>query len=209
MSDTAGASGSPEPVARKKGCCLRLAVLSLLLLLLVAGYLGWAVRAALQPAPLPFEPFRFELLEETALRAKLELNELPGRLLGGPTEVELDQRQLNGLLFGQAAHTAEDKARVQIEGRLLRVEVSKPAPDRPGQWVNVVATLEVSVGPDLVRVEVVEGRVGDYELGPLTKPWFSKQLTQGLSNLREKDAALSRLKAFWVEGDRARLVYTR
>lgn len=217
MSDT-GAAAAPDPAApdragtdrgraRRRGCCFRLAIGLLLVLLALGAYVGWAASVALQPAPLDFEPFAWRPLERALLHGKLELQELPGRLMGSSSDVVLDARQLNGLLFGEAAHTAAQKARVLLTDDQLQLEVSAPT-DRPGRYVNLVVALRVALTPGEARVEVVEGRLGGYELGPLTRPLLARTLTERLTALRAQSPELERLKAFWVEDGQAHLVYT-
>lgn len=216
MSDT-GAASPPEapPAPRPRGrCCLKLALGSLLLCGSLGLYALWAAQAALAAQPLPFEPFAWRPFERTVLRGKLELEELPGRFTGDAADVELSERELNGLLFGEANHTASQKARVLLQGDQLELQVSAPTErsrgesGEPAEFVNFTARLRVSVSPAAASAEVLEGRVGSYELGPLTRPLVARWLTQGLLELRDKNPQLARLKAFWVEEGRARLVYT-
>lgn len=209
MSDT-GAASPPEPTSparRRRGCCLRLAAALLLVLLALGAYVGWAASVALQPAPLAFEPFAWRPLERALLHGKLELQELPGRLLGSSADVALDQRQLNGLLFGEAGHTPAQKARVLLTDDRLQLEVSAPT-DRPDRYVNLVVSLRVALTPGQAQVEVLEGRLGGYELGPLTRPLLARTLTDRLAELRAQSPELARLQAFWVADGQAHLVYS-
>lgn len=200
MSDT----GRAEP-PRRRGCCGRLVLLALLLGGALAAYVAWAVQRSRADAPLPFEPIAYRPLEEALLTAKFEVLELGGRVLGGSTDVELNQREVNLLLFGKAGHTAEDKAQVVLEGDLVRVEVSRPRDG--GGFLNLVATLRPSLGPTTTTVEVVDARLGDYQADPLTRRLLQHRLERALGRARADDARLGRVKALWVEKGKVRLVY--
>ncbi len=152
---------------------------------------------------------RARSIVQKADAAKFELNELPARLLGGPTEVKLNERELNALLFGDLRHEeGGEKARVLIEGDALRFHVSKPIEDAPEpKYYNVTALLRVSAGPESAHLTLVEGQVGDYTLGPVTRPMVEKQLRQALSEKYRRDARLNRIRAMSVESGQVILTY--
>jgi len=197
VSDTAE---SRAPKGR--GCCCKLVVAVGLAVLAVGGYGVWAVNAVQADAPLPFEPFEFRPLERPALQAAIELKSLPQRLLtGGAARVELSERQLNGLLFGDAGQTDDQKARVLIDQGRLRVEASQAIEGKPGQYANVVATIRLDFGPEAAVVHVDQARVGSYELGPVTKPLLESRLNAALAEQRETDPDLRRIKEIEVGDD--------
>lgn len=201
MSDTADRDDPP----RRRGCCGKLAVLALLLGGGFAGYVGWALHASKADAPLPFTPFAYRPLEESLLTAKFEFLELGGRVLGTSTDVELNQREVNLLLFGKAGHTTEQKAQVVLDGDLMRIEASRPRDG--GGFLNLVATLRPSLGPTTTTVEVVDARLGGYQADPLTRALLQRWLERELTRTRADDARLDRVKALWVEKGKVRLVY--
>lgn len=180
-------------------------MLALVLGAALAGYVGWALHASKADAPLPFTPVAYRPLEESLLTAKFEFLELGGRVLGTSTDVELNQREVNLLLFGKAGHTPEQKAQVLLEGDLMRIEASRPRDG--GGSLNLVATLRPSLGPTTTTVEVVDARLGDYQADPLTRLLLQQWLQKGLAKARDDDARLGRVKALWVEKGKVRLVY--
>lgn len=199
MSDTA----SP---ARKKGCCGKLALFLAVVCGSVVAYVGWAFSAIKAPAALPFEPIAYRPLEETLLTAKFELLEGVGGLLGDSIEVELNERELNLLLFGKAGHTADTKARVLVKGDALVVEACKPAQN--GGSLNLEATIRPSLGPASATVEVVDAKVGDYGHPPAR--WLLRGLLeQAITKARADDKRLGRLKALWVKGGKVTLIYDK
>lgn len=201
MSDTANRDDPP----RRRGCCGKLVVLALLLGASFAGWVGWALHASKADAALPFEPVKYRPLEESLLTAKFEFLELGGRVLGTSTDVELNQREVNLLLFGKAAHTADNKAQVVLDGDLMRMEASRPRDG--GGFLNLVATLRPSLGPTTTTVEVVDARLGDYQADPLTRVLLRRWVERELARAREADDRLGRVKALWVEKGKVRLVY--
>ncbi len=201
MSDTANRADPP----RRRGCCGKLVLLALLVGAAFAGWVGYALHASKADAALPFTPVAYRPLEESLLTAKFEFLELGGRVLGTSTDVELNQREVNLLLFGKAGHTADSKAQVVLDGDLLRVEASRPRDG--GGSLNLVATLRPSLGPTTTTVEVVDARLGGYEADPLTRALLRRWLERELERSRANDARLGRVKALWVEKGKVRLVY--
>lgn len=201
MSDTASPGDSP----RRRGCCGKLVLAALLAGAGLAGYVGWALQASRADAPLPFEPVAYRPLEEPLLTARFEFLELGGRVFGTSTDVELGEREVNLLLFGKAGHTDAQKARVVLDGDLLRVEACRPRDG--GGSLNLVATLRPSLGPTTTTIEVVDARVGDYQADPLTRRLLQGWLEKRLAAARAEDARLGRLKAMWLEKGKVRLVY--
>lgn len=170
-----------------------------------AGYVGWALHASRADAPLPFTPVAYRPLEESLLTAKFEFLELGGRVLGTSTDVELNQREVNLLLFGKAGHTTEKKAQVLLEGDLMRIEATRPRDG--GGFLNLIATLRPSLGPTTTTVEVVDARLGAYQADPVTRALLQRWLERELTRSRADDARLGRVKALWVEKGKVRLVY--
>lgn len=203
MSGTASpAEAAAAP--RRAGRCGRLVLGALLVAAGVCGWVGWALHASQADAPLPFEPVAFRPLEESLLTAKFEFLELGGRLLGRSTDVELSPREANLLLFGKAGHTASEKARVLLEGDLVKVEASRP---RGQGSLNLQATLRPTLTPTATTVEVIEARVGDYAADPLTRHLLRGWLEARLQEARARDPRLGRVKALWVEKGAVRLIY--
>ena len=188
-------------------------VLGLILVVAVAGGGAglYVYTKAFQPAPLEFEPFRFKALEQPALLAKFEvLGSLKSLLTGADSsEVALSERQFNGLLFGEAGHTADDKARFLVEGDTLRFESSRKRPDTdPASYVNIQARIRIDVTPDATQVEVLEGSVGALPVqGPLAQ-WVGRRIAERIQAQREQNPRLKRLKALWVKENEVYLVYT-
>lgn len=201
MSDTAAAEKN-----KRRGCCGRLVVAALLLGALFAGYVGYALSASKADAPLPFEPIRYRPLEKPLLTAKFEFLELPGRLLGASTDLELNQREVNLLLFGDAGHTTDSKAQVVLDGDLLKVEASRPKDG--GGFLNLVATVRPSLAPTgAATIEILDAKVGGYSVDPLTRNLLQSWLEKEFTAARGRDPRLARVKAMWVEKGRVRLVY--
>ena len=199
------ASPRPRPSLRRK--LLRALGALCLAFLLLAGYGVYAASQMVSREPLPFQPFRYAPFERMALTGKLELNELSSRLLtGDPVEVTLDERELNALLFGEASSSRGEKGRVAIEGDRLRVELSLPRDD--GTWVNVEALLALSFGPQSEHLELFEGQIGAYTLGPLSRPIAERVLRSVLAEDRRRERTRWRdVKALTVEDGAVRLIY--
>lgn len=208
MSDTGerAARGSAAGRAGCGGCLLKGLLAAVVLVALLSG---WAIHVrsqVRQDRPFDFPAFRFGPLERSLLTAKFEVLELPSLLTGGPTEVVLSQRELNGLLFGDANHQdAGPKARVLVEDGRLRVE-SSTSPQE-GVWLNVSALVTVTLGPGIGKIELVEGKVGAYQIGSLVRGMVQAALDKGLADALQRDQRLARVQAFTVEGDHVRLVY--
>lgn len=201
MSDTDSAKPS------RRGCCCKLLLALAVLALATVGYGVYVYRAARATAPLAFQPFRYGPLERSLLTAKFEFLELPSKLItGGPTRVVLSERELNALLFGDASHTDAEKARVRLlPGDRLGVDVTTKLKD--GAYLNVEAEISLTIGPGVGRLEVHEGRVGDYALGPVTRPLVEHALNEGLNAELQRDAKLGRLHGLRVVDGKAELVY--
>ncbi len=206
MSDTARPSGPAEPASparRKGGCCGKLAGAGLLLALLGGAYVASVAGGARSKAPLDFEPFAPRPLEKALLTGKFELLEVPGRLTGGTAEVALNERELNLLLFGEAGHGPDHKARVRLAGDVLAIERSVREGER---WTNVELECRLSLGPDDAQVTVLRGRIGDWN-DALARAVLARALRAGVMAERARNPRLRGLKALWVEGDRVKLVY--
>lgn len=202
MSDT----GSAEKTNKRRGCCGKLVVTALLLGALFAGYVGYALHASHADAPLPFEPIAYRPLEKPLVSAKFEFMELPGRLLGASTDLDLNEREVNLLLFGDAGQTKDSKARVVLAGDLMRVEASRPKDG--GGYLNLVATVRPSIAPTgAATIEVVDARVGAYTVDPVTRGLLKAWLEKEFVSVRARDQRLTSVKALWVEKGRVRLVY--
>lgn len=173
---------------------------------LFAGYVGHALHASNAEAPLPFEPIIYRPLERPLLTAKFEFLELPGRLLGASTDLDLTQREINLLLFGDAGHTKDSKAQLILDGDLLKIEASRPKDG--GGYLNLLATVRPSIAPTgAATIEIVEAKVGDYSIDPVTRGLLQSWLEKEFVTARARDARLTRVKAMWVEKGRVRLVY--
>lgn len=200
MSDTGGGK-----------CAKRLLALIALVAVVVAGGGYWAYTKALQPEPLDFPPFKFKALEQPALLAKFEVFGGLKSLLTGDetTEVTLTERQFNGLLFGEAGHTADDKARFLVDEDTLRFASSRKRQnvDSPS-YVNIVARVRLDITPDATRVEVLEGQVGDLPVNGPLKTWVGDRIAERFQAQRAQNPRLKRLKALWVTEGEVHLVYT-
>lgn len=186
-------------------CCLLL----LVMVLGVAGLVGYgyyALSSMRQGEPLPFEPLDRSTLDESILAAKFKLNELPGRLTGQDVEVELDQTELNTLLFANSTQTEDEKARVLLEQDSLRVEVSQRLED--GGYLNlrahVALRLEAGSPPQL---QLRGGSIGGFELGPLTRPVFQELLQRGLVEIAKREERVAKALSFQVRAGKAVLRY--
>ncbi len=203
MSGTA----SPAPEPRRRGCAL---VGALVLLTAVGGglWVAHAVERMRTPDPLPFQPVAYRPLERSLLTAKLELQQLPSKLFtGGSAELVLSERELNLLVFGDREPDPTGKSkkgRIVLEpGGLLRIEASQPA--HGGGWVNMVARVRLTLGPGSEQLDLVDATVGEYTLGPVTRPVLQRLLRRSLEKARQDDPRLARLVGFAVDGDVVRL----
>lgn len=201
LSDTGSAEKN-----KRRGCCGKVVVAALLLGALFAGYVGYALHASHADAPLAFEPIGYRPLEKPLVTAKFEFLELPGRLLGAATDLDLNQREVNLLLFGDAGHTKDSKAQVILDGDLMKVEASRPKDG--GGYLNLVATVRPSIAPTgAATIEIVDAKVGGYSVDPLTRRLLQTWLEREFAAARGRDARLTNVKALWVEKGRVRLVY--
>jgi hypothetical protein len=201
---------SDTAAPKSGGCARKLIVLGLLCLVLGVGAGVLAYGKAFEDQPLDFAPFSFKTLEEPALLAKFELTgNLKSWITGADTaEVALDEREFNGLLFGNANHGDDAKSRISVEGDALRVESSERRPGEPAKYLNIRALVKLNLGPDTTTVEIVEGQVGGLTVrGPL-KDWLSKRISAGFQTHRQENPRLQRLKALWVKAGKVHLVYT-
>lgn len=174
------------------------------------GYLFYVQTAVRADAPLEFAPFRYRPLEKSFLTAKFDLNELPSKLLtGGPVEVTLNEREVNAVLFGEAQHTQEgEKARVLIDGDALRLEYSRPIKDQPEtDFYNVSALFRCSIGPEVITLQLLEGKIGDYSLGPISRPIVEDMVRKALNERYQRDSKLNRIRAMTVREGMVRLTY--
>ncbi len=196
-------SRGPKIAAR---CCLVL----LSALVACVGYLVYAQAAIRAQTPMEFAPFKYRPLEKSFLTAKFDLNELPSKLLsGGPVEITLNEREVNALLFGEAKHTQEgEKARVLIEGNALRLEFSRPIHDRPEtEFYNVSALFRCSVGPEVITLQLLEGQIGDYSLGPISRPIVEELIRKALNERYQRDSKFNRVRAMTIRDGNVRLTY--
>lgn len=187
-------------------CCLFL----LLLLLLVGGsalYVYVSIRSMRQAAPLPFAPVERGQLEEGVLTAKFKLSELPGRFLGGETEVSLSERELNTLLFARAPEFNErKKARVLLEQDSLWLEAVQPLED--GGFLNIRAHLVIVLEPEQPPlIQLRGGSVGEFELGPISRPLLEAIVQKATVEAMKREARIGKAISFQVREGKAILRY--
>lgn len=157
-------------------------------------------------APLDFEPFALRPLEKLRLRGKLEVIEAPGRILDREVTVVLEERELNVLLFAEAQQTPQDKVRVKLAGKQVRLEASTPR-EGGGYW-NLTTDLEVVMGPQgLVDVTLHGGTLGDVGLSGFLLRTVEGRVEQALREAVTKDPRLGRLRSLWVEDGKMHFVY--
>jgi len=199
-------SEAPEQRPRRKSCCCRLACLGLVILALLGLAVGNVLRQMRASEPLDFEPTERNEVAEALLTGKFKLLELPGRWLGEDAEVSLNERELNLLLFSRANHSAEEKARVEIQGDDLWWLYSKARPD--GTYLNLRLRVYLHLPKGAPPVLLLrEGHVGDYELGALTRPILERLLQEGARQAVARDERLARSVGFEVADDRVRIRY--
>lgn len=203
MGDDQGKSGGSK---LGRCCCLFL----LLLLLAVAGsalYVYTSIRSMRQTKPLPFAVVERGPLEEGVLTAKFKLSELPGRLLGGDTEVSLNERELNTLLFAHASGQSEGKkAQVRLEDDSLWLEAVQPLED--GGYLNVRAHIALTLAPaQPPQIQLRGGSVGEFELGPISRPLLEAVIQQAVLEAVKREARIGAAVSFEVREGRAILRY--
>lgn len=211
MSDTVS-----QPTSSKSKRFCGAALLLLGVSLMACGGYALYVRSAIRSTgALSFKAFKYRPLERSLLTAKFEFLELPSKLIGSkkPIPLMLDERELNALMFGDASHRDEGpKGRVTIEEDRLLFEFSKPTDDGEA-YVNVTATLQIAFAPPKtpdgkhVTLKLLDGQVGSYTLGPVTRPWVQSALTKALNEKHERDSRLGRIVELSFENGRARVVY--
>jgi hypothetical protein len=217
VSDTVSQPASSPSGAPKGKRCLGATLFLLGLILLAAGGYALHVRSAIRsPEPFAFKAFKYRPLERSLLTAKFEFLQLPSRLLGSsePITLMLDERELNALLFGDARHQDPGpKARVTIEEDRLLFTYSKPTDDGEA-YVNVTATLRVTFAPPktpggpTVALSLLEGQIGNYTLGPITRPFVEGSLAKALNEKHNRDSRLGRIQEFSIAAGRARILFT-
>lgn len=199
-------SETPEQKPRRKSCCCRLAFLGLVILALLALAVGNVLRQVRATEPLDFPVTERDELSEALLTGKFKLLELPGRWLGKDAEVSLNERELNLLLFSRAGHSAEEKARVEIQGDDLWWLYSKARPD--GTYLNLRLRIYLHLTKGAPPVLLLrEGHVGDYELGALTRPLLERMLQEGTRQAVARDQRLARSVGFEVAEGRVKIRY--
>jgi hypothetical protein len=207
------AAAPPAPASAPRRGCRRCGLCGALLVLLLVGlpalYLARVSQLARAAAPLPFAPFAYKPLERSLLSAKFDFLEMGGRFLGSSTDVTLDEREVNALLFGEASQTDDRKARVLLDEDRLVVELSAPrqADDPKGGFVNLRVTVRPSLGPSTNELDVQDVELGGVRLDPLARAVVRRWLEGQLVQARARDPKLGRLKALWVEDGHVRLVY--
>ena len=71
----------------------------------------------------------------------------------------------------------------------------------------MTALVQVSAGPAAVQLSLIEGRVGDYTLGPVTRPMVETRIRETLNERYKRDARLNRIRAMSVESGQVTLTY--
>lgn len=200
--------GDSENKGSKLGrcCCL----FFLLLILAVAGTVGYAYtsfKSMRQDEPLAFEPVKRSELEEGLLSAKFKVNELPSRLLGGDTVIRLGERELNTLLFAQAEHSeGGQKARILLEEKSMWVEAVKPLDDGGYLNLRVHVSLILTKGAQ-PQLRLLGGTVGEFELGPMTRPMAEDILQKALLEASRREPKIKNAVGFEVKNHEVYLTY--
>jgi hypothetical protein len=178
-------------------CCALTGVTALGGLLCVAWVLS-ALASMRADAPLSFAPVEPLPFEAAVVSGKLETAQLGARLFGSDaTEIALDERELNVLLFSEPLQTDEDKARLHLDGDLVRIESSRRQDD--GSFLNVQATLALSIEGGQLALDLQRARIGDYELGGWARGVFVRLLLPRLQADLQANPHLQRLQRLRVD----------
>jgi hypothetical protein len=201
----------PAHQAPPKSGCKRTCCMFLLALLLAIGaaaiYAGSAVQQMKATEPLKFALQKESPVAEALLAGKFKILELPGRVLGEDAEVSLDETELNVLLFSQAGHTEDEKARVEIEGDDLWVKVSRLNDDgKTYMNLRLKVNLELPKG-EPPRLSLIDGYMGEFRLGPVSRPIAEKLLQKGVQKALAENEQLHTPVGIEVKEGRIHLRY--
>jgi hypothetical protein len=210
VSDT----GSPPSTSPGRGrCCAKVLLACGLACGLAVFHVVRVVRAT-EPQPLPFEPFRYRPLERSLLAGKFDILEGAGRFLGNSAEVDLDERELNAMLFGDKPQAEGGKARVLIQGDHLVIESSQRQAEADGaapgeaRYHNVRAEVDLALGPGgLLKLDLVDGQIADHHLDPVLRALTQWALRKAVGDAVAQDPRLSRVKSAMIRGGRVNIVY--